>query len=72
MSAASREGSSAVEVLADTARQVRVRFPDRESAIAYAEAHGIDFQVMEPKTRRVRPRAYADNFAFTRNGAWTH
>ena len=57
---------------ADTARQVRVRFPDCDSAIAYAEAHGIDYQVTEPKARRVRPRAYADNFAFTRNGAWTH
>ena len=56
----------------DTARQVRVRFPDRDSAIAYAEAHGIDYRVTEPKARRVKPKAYADNFAFTRNGAWTH
>ena len=57
---------------ADTARQVRVRFPDKDSAIAYAEARGIDYQVTEPKHRRVKPKAYADNFAFTRNGAWTH
>lgn len=57
---------------ADTARQVRVRFPDRDSAIAYAEAHGIEYQVTEPKARRVKPKAYADNFAYTRNGAWTH
>ena len=57
---------------ADTARQVRVRFPDRESAVAYAEARGIDYRVTEPKRRRVKPKAYADNFAYTRNGAWTH
>ena len=57
---------------ADTARQVRVRFPDKDSAIAYAEARGIEYQVIEPKQRRVKPKAYADNFAFTRNGAWTH
>ena len=57
---------------ADTGRQVRVRFPDRDSAIAYAEARGIDYHVSEPKQRRVKPKAYADNFAFTRNGAWTH
>ena len=57
---------------ADTVRQVRVRFPDKDSAIAYAEARGIDYQVTEPKQRRVKPKAYADNFAFTRNGAWTH
>jgi hypothetical protein len=49
-----------------------VRFPDRDSAIAYAEAHGIAYRVTEPKSRRVKPKAYADNFAFKRNGAWTH
>ena len=57
---------------ADTGRQVKVRFPDKDTAIAYAEARGIAYQVSEPKQRRVKPKAYADNFAFTRNGAWTH
>ena len=57
---------------ADTKRQVRMRFPDREGAIAYAEAHQIAYDLAEPKIRRVRPKAYADNFVFTRNGAWTH
>ena len=56
----------------DTARQVRMRFPDKQTAIAYAESHNISYRVSEPKTRRVKPRAYADNFAFSRNGAWTH
>jgi hypothetical protein len=28
--------------------------------------------VTEPKSRKVKPKAYADNFAYTRNGAWTH
>ena len=56
----------------DTARQVKMYFPDLESAVAYAEANGIDYVVQQPKSRRVKPRAYADNFAFTRNGAWTH
>ncbi|MDA9930570.1 ETC complex I subunit [Alphaproteobacteria bacterium] len=57
---------------ADTSRQVKVRFPDKQSAIAYAEAHGIEYYVTEPKQRKVKPKAYADNFAYTRNGAWTH
>ena len=57
---------------ADTGRQVRVRFPDKQSAIDYADARGIAYQVREPKSRNVTPKAYADNFAFTRNGAWTH
>ena len=56
----------------DTAHQVRVYFPDLESAIAYAAAHDIDYVVQQPKSRRVKPKAYADNFAFSRNGAWTH
>ena len=47
-------------------------FPDLDSAVAYAEANDIDYVVQQPKLRRVKPRAYADNFAFTRNGAWTH
>ena len=56
----------------DTARQVRMYFPDLDSAIAYAESHNIDYVVQQPKSRRVQPKAYADNFAFSRNGAWTH
>ena len=56
----------------DTARQVRMYFPDLDSAIAYAASHNIEYIVQQPKSRRVRPKAYADNFAFSRNGAWTH
>ena len=56
----------------DTARQVKMRFPDKRTAIAFAVSHNITYQVSEPKPRRVKPRAYADNFAFTRKGAWTH
>ena len=56
----------------DTARQVRMYFPDLDSAIAYAASHNIEYVVQQPKSRRVRPKAYADNFAFSRNGAWTH
>ena len=56
----------------DTARQVKMYFPDLESAVAYAEFNDIDYVVQQPKSRRVKPRAYADNFAFTRNGAWPH
>ena len=56
----------------DTARQVKMRFPDKQTAIAYADAHHIAYQVVEPKLRRVKPRAYADNFSYTRSGSWTH
>ena len=56
----------------DTARQVKMRFPDKKSAISFAESHNITYQVLEPKSRRVKPRAYADNFSFNRKSAWTH
>jgi hypothetical protein len=30
------------------------------------------YTVQEPKRRAVHPKAYADNFAYTRIGQWTH
>jgi hypothetical protein len=56
----------------DTKKQVRMFFPDLASATAYADAHGIAYSVTQPQDRRPKPRAYADNFAFDRNGPWTH
>ena len=56
----------------DTLRQVRMYFPDLNSAVAYAEAHGVKYIIQQQKSRRVRPKAYSDNFAFNRTGAWTH
>jgi NADH dehydrogenase len=58
----------------DTQAQVRLTFPTKEAALEYAEDHGIDAVVQEPKTRKpnVRPGGYGDNFATNRRGAWTH
>ncbi len=56
----------------DTASQVRLRFASREDAVAYAKRNGLAYTVREPAARPVRPRAYADNFAYGRKGAWTH
>ena len=56
----------------DTLRQVKIYFPDLDAARAYAEANGIEYEVQQQQLRRVKPKAYADNFAFNRNGAWTH
>lgn len=46
----------------DMEQQIRLSFPSRESAIAYCEQNGIDYQVFEPRTRIVKPKAYSDNF----------
>lgn len=59
-------------VSADTNGQVRLRFDTREEAVAYAQRHGLPFEVLpEPKTNRII-KTYADNFAFTRKQPWTH
>jgi hypothetical protein len=50
----------------DMAGQVRLRFASSKDAIAYAKRHGLAYQVIEPKERVLRPRSYADNFAFNR------
>jgi hypothetical protein len=52
--------------------QVRLRFSTKEEAVAYAERHGISYQVQEAKPAARRGLSYADNFAAGRRGAWTH
>lgn len=52
--------------------QVRLQFDTREEAVAYAQRHGIAFELMTPKEHRRIPKAYADNFAFHRREPWTH
>jgi hypothetical protein len=56
----------------DTRTQLRLNFDTKEEAIAYAEREGLPYTLEEPQTRRVQPKAYADNFRFDRIGSWTH
>lgn len=58
----------------DMNAQVKLRFDSREAAQDYARAHGIEADVVEPKTRKanIRPGGYGDNFATNRRGVWTH
>ena len=57
---------------ADTTRQIKLRFPTKQAAIAYCEEHDIDYQLASENRRKPRLKAYADNFAFGRVGSWTH
>ena len=57
---------------ADTQTQVRLRFDTREEAVAFAEKGGFPYDVELPRTRRIRPKSYADNFRFGRTENWTH
>ncbi|EAR51235.1 NADH-ubiquinone oxidoreductase family protein [Oceanicola granulosus HTCC2516] len=58
----------------DTQAQVRLTFDTKEAALAYAEEHGIEVEVREPKKRaaNIRPGGYGDNFATNRRAVWTH
>ena len=57
---------------ADTQAQVRLVFHAREEAVAYAERNGIAYDLELPQPRKVRPKAYADNFRYDRIENWTH
>ena len=56
-----------------TRNQVRLHFPTREAAVAYAEEQGIVYGVEAPtRARPIKPKVYADNFRTDRNENWTH
>ena len=56
----------------DMRQQVTLEFDTRDEAVAYAEKHGIAYQVFEPHQPKTRGRAYSDNFRFERKEPWTH
>ena len=50
----------------DTKGQVSLRFRTQDEAIAYCKRDGLDYTVTAPHSSTPKPKAYADNFAFTR------
>ena len=56
----------------DMKSQLRLSFDSKDEAVAYCERHGIAYQVSDAKEPARRGLSYADNFAFTRRGSWTH
>ncbi len=56
----------------DMRQQVRLLFPSRDAAVAYAENKGIAYRVIEPKEPNRRGMSYSDNFRHDRVGQWTH
>ena len=57
---------------ADTQTQVHLRFPNQDEAVAYATRNNLTYSVELPRDRRMKPKAYADNFRFGRSENWTH
>ena len=46
----------------DTQSQVRLTFPTKDAAKAYADKHGIVARIRETPPKRLKLQAYADNF----------
>jgi hypothetical protein len=53
-------------------QQIRLSFPSKEEAVAYAEKHGIAYRMFDAHPRKPTKKAYSDNFKFGRIGTWTH
>ena len=46
----------------NTLSEVKLEFSNKNLAIEYATKNKIDFELIEPKTRKVNKKSYADNF----------
>ena len=46
----------------DTYGELNLEFDTKELAITYAKKNKIEFEVIEPKERKVLKKSYADNF----------
>ena len=50
------------ESSSDTLSELKLEFSSKDLAINYAKKKQIDFEVIEPKKRKVVKKSYADNF----------
>ena len=46
----------------DTYTEVRLEFSSKELAINYAKRKKIEFELIEPKKRKIIKKSYAENF----------
>ena len=50
------------ESSSDTYGELNLEFKTKELAISYAKKNKIEFEIIEPKERKVLKKSYADNF----------
>ena len=50
------------ESSSDTLTEVKLEFSSKELAMNYAKKNNIDFEIVEPKKRKMVKKSYADNF----------
>ena len=50
------------ETSTDTYTELSINFSTKELAIEYAKRNQIDYELIEPKVRKIVKKSYADNF----------
>ncbi len=50
------------ESSSDTMGELRLEFTSKDNAINYAKKKRIDFEIIEPKKRKIIKKSYANNF----------
>ena len=50
------------ESSSDTYTELKLQFSSKELAINYAKKKKIDFEIIEPRKRKIVKKSYADNF----------
>ena len=50
------------ESSSDTFTEIKLEFSSKELAINYAKKKKIDFELIEPRKRKIVKKSYADNF----------
>ena len=46
----------------DVLQEVKVNFPTKQAAIEFAVTNQYSYEIIEPQTRKLIKRSYADNF----------
>ena len=46
----------------NTLSELNLKFSSKDNAIKYAKKNKIDYELIEPKTRKINKKSYADNF----------
>ena len=46
----------------DTLDELVLQFSSKDMAIQYAKKNNIDFEIIEPKSRKIVRKSYAENF----------
>ena len=46
----------------DTLSEIKLEFSSKELAIKYAKKKKIDYEIINPKKRKIVKKSYADNF----------